>query len=145
MSCNILKKMNIKIKKLNEKAVIPKYFYLDDACMDITAIGKEEKDDYIEYKTGLAFEIPKGYVLLVFPRSSACNYHLIQANCVGVIDSGYRGELIIRHKKVGEKVYAVGERVAQIMIIPYPKVSFVEVDELSETDRGKGNFGSSGK
>jgi len=70
---------------------------------------------------------------------------LIQANCVGVIDSGYRGELIIRHKKVGEKVYAVGERVAQIMIIPYPKVSFVEVDELSETDRGKGNFGSSGK
>src|SRR3989339_125704 len=101
MSCNILKKMNIKIKKLNEKAVIP--------------------------------------------RSSACNYHLIQANCVGVIDSGYRGELIIRHKKVGEKVYAVGERVAQIMIISYPKVSFVEVDELSETDRGKGNFGSSGK
>ncbi len=136
--------MKIKIKKLCDEAKVPCYFCNGDAGMDVYAVSKEVKDKYIEYGTGLAFEIPESHVCLIFPRSSLSKKDLVLANHVGVLDSGYRGELKFRFKKLGEEVYEVGDRIGQIIIIPYPKVEFEEVDELSETDRGSGGFGSSG-
>ena len=82
---------------------------------------------------------------LVFPRSSIRKYDLFLTNAVGVIDSGYRGELQATFKKTGLHKYEIGDRIAQIMIIPYPPIEFVEVDELSNTERGEGGFGSTGK
>jgi hypothetical protein len=91
-------------------------------------------------------EIPKDYVGLVFPRSSIRKYDLELTNSVGVIDSGYRGEIQLTFNKVNSKttIYNVGDRIGQIMIIPYPKINFVESDELTITERGEGGFGSSG-
>jgi dUTP pyrophosphatase len=93
-------------------------------------------------------EIPFGYVGLIFPRSSVRNQDLILSNCVGVIDSGYRGELQATFKKTNglDSVrYNVGERGAQIVILPYPQIEMFEKSELSETDRGEGGYGSTGK
>lgn len=135
--------MKIKIKKLCDEAKVPCYACNGDAGMDVHAVSKEVKDKYIEYGTGLAFEIPENYVCLIFPRSSLSKKDLVLANHVGVLDSGYRGELILRFKKVGEEIYEVGDRIGQLIIIPYPKIEFEEVNELSETNRGSG-FGSSG-
>lgn len=142
--------MIIKIKKTNEKAIIPIYAKSGDAAMDLIAtevnIVDEHNYAYIEYNTGLNIEIPEGYVGLIFPRSSISNTGLIQANSVGVIDSGYRGDIKIRFKYIkGAKKYNVGDKVAQLMISPYPYIEFKEVEELSETDRGEGGFGSTGK
>jgi dUTP pyrophosphatase len=137
--------LNIKIKKLAPEAVIPQYSKPGDAGMDVYAISKNETDKFVEYGTGLAFEVPEGYVLLVFARSSVSNTNLILANSVGVLDSGYRGELKLRFRKIGTEDYQVGERVGQIMVLPYPQVNFEEVAELSNTERGEGGFGSSGK
>ncbi len=137
--------MEIKIKRLHPDAKIPKYSKVGDAGMDVYAVSKQRKDKFIEYGTGLAVEIPKGFVCLVFPRSSLSNKDLVLANHVGVLDSGYRGELMLRFKKMGEEVYEVGDRIGQIIIIPYPNIEFKEVDELSETERGDGGFGSTGE
>ena len=137
-------RLEIKIKKLHPDAKIPKYAKLDDAGMDVFAVTKKEESKFIEYGTGLAFEIPKGYVCLIFPRSSLSNKDLILANHVGVLDSGYRGELKLRFKRVGEDVYEIGDRIGQIMIVPYPKIEFQEAEKLLGTDRGGGCFGSSG-
>jgi len=136
--------MKIKIKKLSDEAKVPCYACNGDAGMDLYAVSKEEKEKYIEYGTGLAFEVPEGYVGLLFPRSSLSKKDLVLANHVGVLDSGYRGELKFRFKKLGEEVYDVGDKIGQLIIIPYPKIEFEEVDELSDTDRGSGGFGSSG-
>lgn len=140
--------MKIKIKKLNKKAVIPHYAKEGDAGMDLTAtsVSIDEYGNY-SYGTGLAFEIPKGYVGLLFPRSSNCKKDLLLSNSVGVLDSGYRGEVMFKFKNCGlqESVYEVGERVGQIIILPYPEIEFISVDELSESERGDGGFGSSGK
>lgn len=143
--------MEVKIKKLHKDAVIPKYAKPGDAGMDLTAVSMKI-DEYgnICYGTGLAFEIPEGYVGLVFPRSSNCKKGVILTNCVGVIDSGYRGEVSFKFKEIAlgnfSKVhYKVGDRVGQIIIMPYPHIEFVEVDELSETDRGTNGYGSTGK
>ena len=103
------------------------------------------------YGTGLAMEIPEGYVGLVFPRSSIRNTDLSLSNAVGVIDSGYRGEIqaTFNRKGVsqidGHPIYMVGDRIAQIIIVPYPHIIFDEVDELSNSERGTGGFGSTGK
>ena len=150
--------MNVKIKKLHPSAVIPKYAKAGDAGMDLTAVTKSyDRDGNIVYGTGLAFEIPEGYVGLVFPRSSLSRLDIALSNCVGVIDSGYRGEVTVKFKPamlfnreqrpiiLNNRIYEVGERVAQIIIIPYPQITFVEADELSETERGTGGYGSSGK
>ncbi len=137
----------IKIKKLNESAVTPSYSKDGDAGMDLVATEIiSETTDQITYGTGISMEIPKGYVGLVFPRSSIRKYELELTNSVGVIDSGYRGELQATFNKTHQKLnkYNVGDRIAQIMIIPYPQVSFIEVDELSTTERGSGGFGSTG-
>lgn len=136
--------LKIKIKKLTEEAVIPKYQNYGDAGMDVYSVSKTETEKYIEYGTGLSVEIPEGYVCLIFPRSSISKKDLMLANSVGVLDSGYRGELKLRFQKFGEDNYEVGERIGQILIIPYPKIEIEEVEELSETIRGNGGFGSSG-
>lgn len=174
--------MRVKIKKLSEDAVIPRYAKSGDAGLDLTAISREF-DEYgnIVYHTGLAFEIPEGYVGLIFPRSSICKKDLSLANAVAVIDSSYRGEIIVKLKPTacfcdfeydtkdngvgsvsdnydfvclsGENrkdaptplLYEEGERIVQIIILPYPQIEFEEVEELSKTERGEGGFGSSGK
>ena len=141
--------MEVKIKKLSDNAVIPHYVHGTDAGMDMyaTSFKVDEQGNYV-YGTGLAMEIPEGYVGLIFPRSSISKYSLQLSNSVGVIDSGYRGEIIFKfnhfNNKTTKKHYEVGERVGQIIIMPYPKVEFKEVDELDDSDRGEGGFGSSG-
>jgi len=138
----------VKIKKLDPNAVIPKYSKDGDAGMDLTITDIKENTSFsITYGFGIAIEIPKGYVGLIFPRSSVRNQDLILSNCVGVIDSGYRGELQATFKKtqgLDSFSYNVGDRGAQIMIIPYPQIEFVETDNLSDTERGAGGFGSTG-
>jgi dUTP pyrophosphatase len=139
--------LTIKVKKLHENAVIPSYSKPGDAGMDLTITEiKENNFRQISYGFGVAMEIPFGYVGLVFPRSSIKNQDLLLSNCVGVIDSGYRGEIQSTFKKTdpSEKFYKVGERGAQIIILPYPQVFMVESDELSDTERGTGGFGSTG-
>jgi dUTP pyrophosphatase len=137
--------MKIKIKKLVPEAIIPKYSKKGDAGMDVFAISKKESYNFIEYGTGLSFEIPEGYACLVFPRSSISNKSLSLCNSVGVLDSGYRGELKLRFYKHKREDYQIGERIGQIIIIPFPEVEFEEADKLSETARGDGGFGSTGK
>ena len=138
----------INIKKTNELAIIPKYAHSTDAGMDLVAVSMNDTDKYIEYDTGIALEIPKGYVGLVFPRSSVSKLDLVQANSVGVIDSSYRNSIKVRFKKLkdnGVCVYVPGERIAQLIILPYPMIGFNEVEKLSDSDRGLGGFGSTGK
>jgi dUTP pyrophosphatase len=153
--------MKVKIKKLHPNAVIPAYAKSGDAGMDLVAT-KIIKDtpEQITYGTGLSMEIPEGFVGLVFPRSSIRKTGLQLSNSVGVIDSGYRGEIQATFNKVfgGERYYdetkntedtsnifyKLGDRVCQIMIIPHPTIEFEEVDELSDTERGIGGFGSTG-
>ena len=153
--------MKVKIKKLVKEAVIPSYAKPGDAGMDLTAVSRtEDCDGNIVYGTGLAFEIPEGYVGLVFPRSSNAKYDLLLSNSVGLIDSGYRGEVMMKFKPHWSEAniyeqninlrrndkhdYKVGERVGQIMIIPYPHIDFVITEELSTTERGDGGFGHTG-
>ena len=136
--------MKIKIKKLHPDALIPKYAHQGDAGMDVFAISKKETDKFIEYGTGLAFEVPEGYVMLVFARSSVTNKDLMLKNSVGVLDAGYRGELVMRFNKFGDEEYEVGDKIGQIVILPYPSIEFQEVEELSESSRGAGGFGSTG-
>jgi dUTP pyrophosphatase len=139
----------VKVKKLDPNAVIPSYSKVGDAGMDLTITREIENTSFsVSYGFGIAMEIPKGFVGLVFPRSSVRNQDLILSNCVGVIDSGYRGELQATFKKTNgldSIKYKVGERGAQIIILPYPTIYMTEVPELSDTDRGTGGFGSTGK
>lgn len=186
--------MKVKFKKLGPKAVMPTKAHPTDAGFDLTATSCVfDKEGNATYGTSIAVEIPKGYVGLIFPRSSVAKKDLAFSNSVGVIDSSYRGEIKFKFKPtlvyidrgrtgkdendydgsdqtdirtqdvtfhgrnkdypdVGEgclpfipRVYKVGERVGQLIIMPYPEVEFEEVDELSESDRGEGGFGSTGK
>ena len=146
--------MDVKIKRLNENAVIPKYAKIGDAGADIVATSKNNTKDYVEYGTGLSFEIPPGYVGLIVPRSSLSNKDLILANHIGVIDSGFRGEVTFRFKRYHSPAntyeynhndYNVGDRIGQILILPYPKITFIETETLGTTDRGTGGYGHSGK
>lgn len=145
--------LKIKIKKLNDFAVIPTYATDGSAGMDMTAISKTY-DDFgnICYGTGIAMEIPEGYVGLVVPRSSNTKKRLLMGNSVGIIDSDYRGEITFKFKRMplahGDaeiEDYKVGERIGQITFLAYPQVQFEEVAELSKTERGKGGYGSTGK
>lgn len=140
--------MKVKIKRLNESAVIPKYAKDGDAGLDLTATAYKvnEKGQYI-YTSDLALEIPDGYVGLLFPRSSICKKDLEMTNSVGVIDSNYRGPIksVFNPTCEDPEIYELGERFAQLIIIPYPKIEFEEVEELSETNRGTGGYGSTGK
>ena len=143
--------MKVKFLKLVDTAVTPSYAKPGDAGMDITAIAHKinTEHNFIEYHTGLAFEVPEGHVGLLFPRSSVSKKDLSLANCVGVVDSGYRGPIKLRFKATNgnsklAEIYDVGERVGQIIIMPVPFFHFEEVDELSDTNRGEGGFGSTG-
>ena len=142
--------MIIKAKKLNPDAVIPKYAKPGDAAMDLYATSVDyDKYGNLVCHTGLAMEIPEGHVGLLFPRSSISKTALTLRNSVGVIDSGYRGEVMLKFDREDRLVtddclYHVGDRVGQIMIMPYPQVQFEEAVELSDTDRGTGGFGSTG-
>ena len=140
--------MKVRLKKIHPNAVVPKYAKPGDAGLDLVATEIINKEVFqITYGTGLAMEIPEGFVGLVFPRSSIRKYDLSLTNCVGVIDSGYRGELqatFRRHKGVASTDYEVGDKIAQIIIVPYPSIEFIETDELSQTERGTVGFGSSG-
>jgi len=138
----------VKIRKMNPDAVIPKYAKPGDACMDLVAVERWIDDnDNICLNTGLAMEIPSGFVGLLFPRSSISKTGMRLTNCVGVIDSGYRGPILFKFNEEQHNLfnYKIGDRVGQIMILPYPQVEFMEVDELSETSRGTGGFGSTGE
>lgn len=142
--------MIVKIKKLVENAVVPKYAKQGDAGLDLTAVSfrYEAEHDCFVYGTGLALEIPKGYVGLIFPRSSNSKTTAYLTNSVGVIDSGYRGEIMVKFKNrtAGDNraPYKPGDRVAQLIIMPYPNITFVETDKLSESERGTGGYGSTG-
>jgi dUTP pyrophosphatase len=144
--------MKVRIKKLHEAAIVPKYSKPGDAGLDLTAVSVSFEKNYVSYKTGLAVEIPEGFVGLLFPRSSNSKMDLILTNSVGVIDSGYRGEIEFRYKLVGNGstpsivgTYDTGDRIGQLIILPYPQIELEEVSELSSTERGDGGFGSSGK
>ena len=139
----------VKIKKLHQDAVIPKYAKDGDAGMDITCIddGKIEMNAngvIKTYRTGIAVAIPEGYVGLIYPRSSIFKTGLRMCNSVGVIDSGYRGEILFKFDVIAmnSKPYKKGDRIGQIIITPYPSIEFTEVDELDNTERGDAGFGS---
>lgn len=158
----------IKFKKLAPNAVIPSYAHDGDVGMDMTAVSVEydkEKDMYI-YHTGLSCELEKGYALLLFPRSSNCKTDAYLTNSIGVVDPIYRGEIQFRFKNrdryrksllewIGGKIdeeraldkapYKAKDRIGQMVIISHPKVECWEFNELSDTDRGSGGFGSTGK
>jgi len=141
--------MKIKVKKINENAVIPKYSKPGDAGLDLTAVSIVSNTTFqVIYDTGLAIEIPEEHVGLIFPRSSICNYELELSNSVGVVDSGYRGTIRFVFNKTNgldSLKYKVGDRIGQLLILPYPEIELVEVDELNETVRGHKGFGSTGK
>ena len=162
--------MQVKFKKLNKKAVMPTKAHPTDAGFDMVAVTKTVTDKFIEFGTGLAVGIPVGHVGLVFANSRVSKYDLDLANAVAVIDSGYTGEIRLRYKHTihpqtgicahktkylnlvkdvepvpipfRPKEFNVGDVVGQLIIIPIPEVEFVEVEELDETDRGEGGFGS---
>jgi dUTP pyrophosphatase len=142
--------MKVKIKKVHPNAVIPTYAKSGDAGMDLVATSViSDTLTQITYGFGIALQIPEGFVGLVFPRSSIRKYDLTLSNSVGVIDSGYRGELQATFNKTQAvdrypEYYKVGDRIAQIMIIPFLFSKFEETDELSDTERGDGGFGSTG-
>ena len=138
--------VTVKLWKANINAIIPQYAKNGDAGMDLTVTEIEQIDtEHIKYKFGVAVEIPEGYVGLIFPRSSIIKQGLSMSNAVGVIDSDFRNEMsAVFYKNSDSEVYKPGDRVCQLVIMPIPAIEFIEVDELSETDRGAGGFGSTG-
>lgn len=145
--------MKLRIKKLNENAVIPSYGSQYSAGADLYAVLDKDKIEIPPHETflvhtGLAFEIPEGYVGLVYARSGlATKRGLAPANKVGVIDADYRGEVMVSLHNHSNTLQEIdnGERIAQLVIAPFLKVEFEESDELSDTVRGEGGFGSTGK
>jgi dUTP pyrophosphatase len=152
--------MEVKFKKLHPDSVLPSYSKAGDAGLDITAIDSgsffnsvegERVWYFVEYGTGLSVEIPEGYVGLIFPRSSISKKLQIQANAVGVIDSGFRGEVKVRYKMdfisdrhANPAKFEKGDRIAQLIVLPYPAIEPIWGEELTETERGDGGFGSTG-
>lgn len=118
------------------------------AGVDLVAVDHyyDEDNKYHEYGVGIAVEIPQGYELQIRPRSSIRKKSLILVNSPGTIDADYRGELIVTFKEIDDRgeIYAVGERIAQAVLVPIPKVVYQEVEELTDTKRGDGGFGSTG-
>lgn len=140
-------KMKVKIKKLHKDAVIPSYAKDGDAGMDLTAVNiTSDEYGYLTYHIGLAIEIPRWHVGFLFPRSSVYKTGQRLTNCVGVIDSGYRGEIMMKYS-VGDLMndYRVGDRVGQLIVMPYPKIEFEVSECLTQTSRGIGGYGSTGQ
>lgn len=162
-----MEKLQVKIKKLDERATIPSQAHETDAGYDLVALDDAkvvfEEDiqhalkylNYIEYRTGIAIEPPDGYHFEIYPRSSVSKMGLVLANSIGLIDASYRGELILRFKPVMTvtdighpvftKFYKAGEKIGQLVLKKTNHAEFVQVDELSDTKRGDGAFGSTGE
>lgn len=138
--------VQLKIKKLQKNARIPQYATDGSAGMDLVAIECDPRDNKLICSTGLAMAIPEGYMGLLFPRSSVHKKDLRLANSVGVIDSDYRGEvkIIFKLTDLGVEKYKPGDRVAQLIIVKTPEMLIQEVEDLDETTRGDGGFGSTG-
>lgn len=142
--------IDLKVKRLHEDAQLPTYGTDGAACFDLYAMhcGKATNTMPVIVRTGLAFDIPEGWVLKVYSRSGHGFKHSVRlANAVGVIDSDYVGEVMVKltcDDPFGEFSFAKGDRIAQAMLEPAPRVNLVEVDALSETARGAGGFGSTG-
>ncbi len=144
--------MRVNIKKLNENAVIPTYGTEFSAGADLYACMEEavtiQPGETVMIHTGIAMEVPVGYAGLVYARSGlACKKGLAPANKVGVVDADYRGEIMVAlHNHSTEAVTVEsGERVAQMVIAPFLAVDYNVVDELTDTVRGEGGFGSTGR
>lgn len=144
--------MNIKIKKLNENAIIPTRGSNQAAGYDLYSCNSTPviiaPHQTIKVSTGLAIEIPDGYFGGIFARSGlATKQGLRPANCCGVVDSDYRGDIIVALHNDTDIPQTINpmERIAQLIVIPYLPIDFQEVDELSDTERGEGGFGSTGK
>lgn len=141
--------MEVKIKLLSNKAKLPVKGTPDSAGYDLTAASVfwDRSNNIVSYGFGIALEIPKGYVGLIFPRSSVYKKNLDMSNCVGVIDSDYRGEISAKFRLLNpnlDNVYISGERIAQIVFIKHNNVDFKVSEELSETIRGDGGYGHTG-
>lgn len=143
--------MEIKFKRLSEEAILPIRANKNDAGIDLTATRITQEINecgqlILVYHTDLAVEIPEGYVGLLFHRSSVYKKSLMMTNCVGVIDAGYRGEIMSKMRSTTDVVPAIykpGERFAQLVIIPIADITIAEAAELSEAERGDNGFGSS--
>ena len=142
--------MTIKYKRLTENAVAPVKAHATDAGLDLTCTSVDTEINecgqlILVYHTGLALEIPEGYFGAIVPRSSIFKKSLMQCNHFGVVDSNYRGEVLVKMRTTTDvipAVYKPGERFAQLLILPVPEVQFEETEELNETDRGENGFGS---
>ena len=142
--------LTLKVKRLTETAKLPTYAHDGDACFDLYADGVTSLCGGTVFmcSTGLSFDIPQGYTLMVYSRSGhGFNHNTRLSNAVGVVDSGFKGELMVRLTCDQQLTYhpTEGDRIAQAMLIPVPVVTFEEVDSLSDSERGEGGFGSSGK
>lgn len=154
--------MKVNFKKLNPLASIPSRSKEGDAGYDMTAVDVELKNNILTVHTGIAIEIPRGYAGFLFPRSSICKTDLSLTNSVGVIDSNYRGEIMCKFRindnvfeqnndnlyiinsRNKPRLYSVGDRCCQLIILPVPDITFEEQSELSSSERGAGGFGSTG-
>jgi len=149
--------MKVRIKKLHPDAIVPTYGTAGAACFDLYALevndcfhigSHADQFEPVMCRTGLAFEVPEGHAMMVYSRSGhGFKSDTRLANCVGVIDSDYRGELMVKLTYDGDDVGAFikpGDRIAQAMIIPVEQVQFELADDLSDTARGEGGFGSTG-
>lgn len=141
--------MEIKVKKLHSEATLPRNANFSDAGYDLVAIDDGIiNDNFIEYRTGIAIQPPIGYHTEIFPRSSITKYDLVLKNSAGIIDLEYTGELICRYavlKADNPKLYKKGDRIAQLLIRKTEYADFIWVEELKDTRRGNGGFGSSGR
>lgn len=142
----------IRVKKVKAKAIMPTYGSKEAAGADLYACIDEpvtiQPGESVFVPTGLAMELPKGYAGLIYARSGlACKRGLAPANKVGVVDSDYRGEFMIVLHNHGSEPQTIehGERIAQLVITPVFTPGFIEMDELSDTERSAGGFGSTGK
>lgn len=140
--------MKIRFKKLNPAAVIPAKATEGSAAFDLTAVTVAEDQTglpVLHFGTGLAVEIPAGYAGFLFPRSSCYKYGMDLTNCVGVIDSDYRGEIKAVFMDYYGEGYKAGDRIMQMVVFPVPEVEWEEVEELNQTSRGEGGYGSTGR
>ena len=148
---SITNQLVINVKKTHPNAVIPKYAHNDDFCVDLTAVDVhyDSEIDCFVYHTGIAIELPFNHGALVPLRSSNRKTECYMPNGIGVIDAGYRGEIFVsvKNRTRGDMTqpFNVGDRIAQLVVIPAPRIKFNEVEELSETERGEGGHGSTGK
>lgn len=138
----------VKIKRLTPTAILPTYGTKESACCDLYSIINctIQPGETVKIGTGIAVQPHYGYVGLIFARSSLGTRGIRPGNCVGVVDSDYTGEVIVPLYNDSSEPYTIykGDRIAQMMWIPVPYTRLVEVEELNETERGKGGFGSTG-